>query len=508
MKNWLLFAALPAIIMVASCSHPDRDFKMSLIQKSTDKYIDAQELSILDAQLTKALSKSKKGISFGVDVIKDHDSMVNYIQEKKGCQIEGMKVSRSVSLEDFYVLLENSVSMQGYIGKGNPDFAEPIIALLQCGAQNNHTAYAGAKGDTDPTVIFNNVPQEKFLENISQGRFTSSVASPIDKMIEAAVDMIITEPAKDAGTIDDIVVNGVFCLITDGLLSGTNSEIARDREFTKKSLPVLENRIRNAVDKANRYGLHCLVYRLEAPFDGTYFDYKNIRHSLKGPRPYFMLIIGDKENLEKIEDKLAKETNFTKHPSKRFASYDVSTNKTITKAIIAQLPGQSAIVASGNTIRYNPVKLNPDPLLFTAKMQMKTLPAYYLDTESLRKGLSLTYYDKPSDTHVTIPVDSWLVDIRADDDTQTYVFTLNIENEYLKKMTAEKTDLRLSLPGHQDEWYMDLSTPDDSQIYAGDTMTFGLDRFMGGVMKGFGYQDLATIPDAICIDLKLVKTNK
>ncbi len=504
-----LVIAIPLMAMATSCSHPDKDFKASLIQKSADKYIDATELSILDGQLSKAMAKSRTGISFGVDVIKDKESLINYLTEKRGCTIEGLKPAREVTFDDFYVLIENSVSMQGYFGKGNPDFAEPIIALLQCGAQTNHTAYVGAKGNNDPAIDIKEVPQDKFLQDIVQGRFIASAASPIDKMIVAAVDKIIDVDSDSQSIADDVVVNNVFCLISDGLLSGTNSEIASNREFTKNSLPVLENRIRDAVKKANLYGLHCLVYRLESPFDGTYYDYKNGHHKLSGTnRPYYMILIGDQENLEKIDNNLKKETNFTKHPSQRFASYDVTSAKTLTKATIAQVPGQTAIIASGNTVKYNPVKLNPDPVVFTAKMQMKSLPAYYLDVVSLRNDLSLTYYDKPSNTNVPIPVDSWLGDIKVDDDTQTYTFTVCIDNDYLKKMSAEKTSISIKLPGHQDEWYKEFSASDDSQIMPGEVSTFGLDRFMGGIMKGFGYQDVANIPDAINLDLNLVKSSK
>lgn len=502
-SKFLYFTSILLGLMFTSCSHPDKDFKKMLEQKSEDKFVDKVELSSLDRQLQKALKKSQRGIIFGVDTIKSHDSMVGYLVDKKGCEVEGEMPAKAVKFDTFHILLENSISMQGYIGRGNPDFAEPIIALLHCGAQTNHTAYAGADGSSNPAVLFQDMPQNQFLNNITQGKFISSAASPLDKMIEKAVEMIVEKASEGVATIADIAVNDVFCLITDGILSGTNNEISQDPDFNKKSLPVLENRIRQAVDKAYKYGLQCLVYRLEAPFNGTYFDYKNGRHFINGPRPYYMLMIGDQQNLEIIERQLSKETNFTRHPSQRFASYDVTNKTTITKASISQLPGQPAIRASGNTIKYNPVKLNPDPVVFTVKMLLKSLPEYYL--ESLQNDLELTYYDNPSSTDVTIPVESWLRDIKVEPSTYTYVFTVCLDNQYLRKMTSAKTSVRISLPGHQDKWYLDLSASDDSNISAGDITTFGLERFMGGIMKGFGYQDSDNIPDAISLEYNLLK---
>ena len=503
----LFLLLIPMAVMLGSCRNPEADFKMSLAQKCADKYIDESELSGLDGQLAKAMKKNRQGVKLGTDVIKNHESLIDYLVTKKECEVTGMEAAREVKFENLYILLENSVSMQGYVGDGNPDFAEPIIALLQCDAGLKHTAYAGATGNSNPRVNFQFIPQDDFLQNITQGRFISSVASPLDKMIDAAVEMIVEEAVDSVDVADDIVVNNVFCLITDGLLSGTNSEIAGNREFTKHSLPLLEDRIRTAVEKADNYGLHCLVYRLIAPFSGTYYDYRNIKHlGFVGPRPYYMLMIGDKVNLEKIEGTLAKETNFTKHPSQRFASYDVTSNKTLTKATIAHEIGQTAITASGKSIKYNPAKLKVDPVVFTIKMQLKEIPSYYLDTNSLYRNLVLRYHDAPSKLDVTIPVESWLQDITFDEDTKTYVFTVQIDNDYLKKMVANQTPIHFLLPGRQDGWYRELSVSDDTTIANGDTSTFGLDRFMGGIMKGFGYQDATNIPDAISVKLTLEKT--
>lgn len=507
----LLAAAAVAIgFMAASCSGGTKklitEFKRSIFTYSADKVIDQKEFETLKTKLGDITAKSREGVKIGVEVIKDEESLIGYL-EKKDCEIEGLRGSGDeVTLDDFYICMENSASMKGYFGKGNPDFSEPIIALFQCDAKSVHTSYVGGKGQNDPEVTYKDVTNDAFLQNIAQGKFSESVSSPIDKIIEAGVETILDD--EDESDDDDRTVDNVFCLITDGLLSGTNQEIIANREFTKNSLPVLENRIRDAVEEAYEYHLDCLVYRLETPFNGTYYDYRNGKHTLSGGvRPYFMIMIGDKENLQRIENVLSKETNFTNHTSQRFASYDVSSTKTISKASLAQIPGQANVIASGNTVRYKPGKIGVDPVVFTVKMQLKDLNSYYKDIVSLENDLRLEYYDKPSNTEVEIPSASWLADINLEEETETYTFTVSLDNEYLKKMRAEKTGLTLTLPGHQDRWYVDLSSPDDSQIAVGETTTFGLDRLMGGIMKGFGYQDNSIIPDAIKVEFTLVKEN-
>ena len=508
-KILLMATAVTVGCMTASCSGGTKklvkEFKKAIFSYSSDKVIDEKELTTLKTKLEDLTVRSKAGVKIGVDVINDESSLIEYLKKRK-CDIEGLK-EREVSLDDFYIFIENSASMKGYFGKGNPDFSEPIIALMQCGAKTIHTSYVGGKGHSDPEVAQRDVPQDEFLHNIAEGKFNESESSPIDKIIESGVETILDDEIDDDDeSVDDKVVNKVFCLVTDGLLSGTNKEIVANREFTKNSLPVLEDRIRDAVEDAHEYHLDCLVYRLETAFNGTYYDYQNHKHNLSGGmRPYYMIMIGDKENLQKIEDTLSKETNFTNHPSQRFASYDIASAKTISKATIAPIPGQPGVMAAGNTIKYKPNKISGDPVVFTVKMQLKDLSSYYKDIVSLQNDLHLEYYDKPSDTEVEIPSDSWLADIKLEEETETYTFTVNLDNEYLKKMRADKTRLTLTLPGHQDRWYVDLSSADDSEISVGETTTFGLDRLMGGIMKGFGYQDSSVIPDAIKVELTLAK---
>lgn len=442
----------------------------------------------LDSQLSKALLKNKQGIIIGTKEIKNHDDMVVYLSEVKHCDsIFGVAPVKNIGLRNFYVFMENSMSMAGYVGKGNPDFAEPIIALFQCGADTTtfSIAYACSKGNTDPEVRFVESTKDAFLSSITSGKFVSGVSSPLDKIISSSVDKI-TEDYSDN-------VEDVFCLITDGILSGTNSEIASNREFTKNNLPVLEDRIRGAVAKAKNLGLDCIVYRFETPFVGTYFDYKNGQHKLNGTRPYFMILIGDRTNLERIEGSLQKETNFRSKDPKRFASYDVTSLKTIKRATLKRLPSQNG-VAKGSYIEYTPD--NVTPVAFGIQLNLNSLPEYYLNENALRSDLRFTYKDKTSGTEVEIPTGDWLDNIEFDPDTKIYDFTVVVDQEYLKKMNLNG-DVQLTLSGHQDDWYRALSCDDDTTINENENTTFALNKFMGGIMKGFGYDDTNSLPDAI-----------
>lgn len=488
-------ALVLGLILVYSCSNPKDTFTKALLSATQDKVISQTEMENLDGLLSKALLKNKQGFKIGTKDIKGHDDMVAYLAEVKHCDpIYGVIPEKKVGFNNFNIIMENSMSMSGYIGKGNPNFAEPIIALFQCGNENTviNPKYASAKGNSDE-VQFKEATQESFLTSITSGTFVTGIASPLDRIISSAVDQI-TENYGD-------VVEDVFCLITDGILSGTNGEIASNRDFTKNNLPVLENRIRSAVSKAQKLGLDCLVYRLETPFNGTYYDYKNGRHSINDIRPYFMILIGDRINLENIEEALGKESNFTSKSPNKFASYEVASLKTIKRATLKRLPGQNG-VTKGTIVEYTP---DNTPVAFNIQLNLNSLPSYFLNDKALRKELQLTYTDKTSGTNVAIPNEDWLDNITFDSDTKIYDLTVLIDPDYLKKMTLEGP-MHLSLAGHQDDWYKTMSCDDDTSIVPGNVTTFALDRFMGGIMKGFGYDDTESLPDAIDYKFNIKKT--
>ena len=488
-------ALVLGLLLVYSCSNPKDTFTKALLSAAQDKAISQTEMENLDRLLSNALLKNKQGFKIGTKDIKGHDDMVAYLAAVKHCDpIYGVMPEKNVGFKNFNIIMENSKSMSGYIGKGNPNFAEPIIALFQCGNDTTvfNPKYASADGDTDE-VQFKEATQETFLTSITSGKFVTGVASPIDRILSSAVDEI-TENYEN-------VVEDVFCLITDGIMSGTNAEIVSDRDFTKKHLPVLENRIRTAVSKAQKLGLDCLVYRLETPFSGTYYDYKNGHHALNDIRPYFMILFGDRVNLESIEAALAKESNFTSKSSSRFASYEVASLKTIKRATLRRLPGQNG-VTKGAIVEYTP---DNTPVAFNIQLNLNSLPSYFLNDKALRKELQLTYTDKTSGTEVSIPNEDWLDNITFDSDTKIFDLTVLIDPDYLKKMTLEGP-MHLSLAGHQDNWYKTMSCDDDTSIVPGDVTTFALDRFMGGIMKGFGYDDTESLPDAIDYKFNIKKS--
>ena len=491
------FFSLASLLLLAACSNPVKEFKQGVMAAAKDKTVSEKELANLDLLLEKALKRSPDGIALGAKRIKNHDDLVVYFTSK-GNTVETGIPSVQVSLKSFRIAMELSASMKGYFGNGNSDFSEPIIALLNCGDQNTtyFTDYVGLKRANDTSVLHQSIAPDIFVQNITKGTFTAGTGSPLDQILADGI-RIISDNSSD-GLAED-----VFCLVTDGILSGSDADIIRNRDFNENNLALLEDRIRKAVSSAKENGLECLVYRITTPFKGVFYDCRNGKVPFDGIRPYFFIIFGHPQNLRSIETTLAKETNFTSHPHYKFATYDVSTLETVTKMELRKLLGQNANI-KGKVVEYDRSALTTSPVAFEIQLNLNSLPEYYL--ASLNENLVLSYKDKSSGTEVSIPNAEWLEEVNADPVTKVYRLTVNIPAESIRRMDSSGA-MRMRLIGRQDDWYREFSVDNDVDVDPGSGKTFGLERLLGGIMKAYGYQDHTSIPDAILVEF-FVKNKK
>lgn len=475
---FLLVCLAGTLSTVCSCSKPAKNFVKELKRATVDSVVTDGELRGLNEHLRKCLRKSPDGVSVTPTCkIASYDELIDYLISDKGVVGDAKDIAakcRKVDFKALHIMLENSVSMKGYPGNGNPNFSDPVVSLFHCGAEEYLTYYVGAKSSGDPSIKFDLVDSESFQREIAHGNVKINTSSPIDKIISDSIDSLLTD--------DGEICQDVLCLITDGIISGTNAEIVMDRDFTLKNLPIIEDRVRTAFAKAYEKNLHCLIYRLITPFDGIYYDYRNGKHlDFQGDRPYFMIFVGDKDNLIKIESCLKGEAHSYQH---RLATYDSDNIQTIRRGVFRPIPGVKNVTRKGNVIEY---KYNPilgESVDINLDMILSNIPSYCFNETYLRENLTLTYQDKVTSVEVGIPNSDWLRKVILDQNNKLCTMTVSIPAEYLANMKPV-SPMKLLLPAVQDEWYKEYSTLDDVQICPGDVTTFGLERLVGGVLKGF-----------------------
>ena len=178
--------------------------------------------------------------------------------------------------------------------------------------------------------------------------------------------------------------------------------------------------------------------------------------------------------------------------------------QTVTTGTLRAIPGQNGRAKGTKLIEYKAKDAVNLPVVFAIQMNLNSLPEYYRNLDELHTNLYLTYTDNLSGATVKIPFSIWPRSAIEDLQNGVYRFNVSLEPDIVKKMTAGG-DMRLILPGHQDDWYRTLSCEDDSSIGTGDVSTFALDKFMGGIMKGYGYDDQSNIPDAILFEFNVRK---
>lgn len=479
---YLWVVAVVAITALVACGkpNPEKVFKAEMTNVAKDKLVSLEEQDTLEG----LLKECKAGVKYPSATLKTMKDVIDYLENVLGCEIERLE---KAELNNLHILIENSISMKGYFKAAGYNLTEPILALtrLECDGMEYSTAYVKAKTAREDTeVVFSDIPRSEFESNLTGAKFQVGDSSPLDRILEASVNKIAPDGVE--------LIEDVFCLITDGILSGTNAEIVADREWTKKNLPVLENRIRRAFTMARKRHLHCLIYRFETSFAGPYYDYRNnygnaSLHTIKGDRPYFMIMVGHKDNLAKIDNYLKKEFEKDIKYTHRYASYEVTSMKTLTKATLKSKPKANGALSGQTTIKYDADKLKKyeEPIEFLIQTNLNSLPDYYSNIDDLYSNTVISYEDKTAGVPVNIPyADICQAGDIEDVGNKVYRYTIRLAPEIVKNLTADG-EMHLILRGHPEDWYTKLSCNDDTEIKDDDKSTFALNRFMGGIIKEY-----------------------
>ena len=421
-------------------------------------------------------------------IINSEDALKAYIL-KSGVSCECVTPEKAVSFDKMSIYLENSASMAGYSNAGNPMFTAPILALFNASEANTEieTAYVGEQYDK---LQLKSVPRAQFERELTNGKIAITEGSPLDQIMTMMIDSVAD--------------NTVVGLVTDGIVSGSNKEIAQslNREFTNKNLPLIEQRIRTSISQAEKKGVSMLLYRMQSSYTGTYYDYKNGKHKVSNViRPYFIVLFGNEKNLKKVEAALAVESKFT--PTNKFASYDVNSHNTITKGFLSLAPAANVdvvVIPNTATIDFKG-KVPAIPVNFRLQVGLNNIPAHYLDAEVLKKSIEVYYVY--SGTEVLKP--EFIQAITKDESkVNVYQITLQMDNNFVQMLPDNGRKLYVRLKGCVDRWDTPLSSDEDTQFgMLPDARTFALTTLMDGICNGYAFN--RGVKDVVKIELTINK---
>ena len=476
---------LCGLLIGCTWSNPTKKFIKNVQNFTMDGLVTEPEYNIL-----------KTGLPLGGCIIEgkqinDEASLISFLHYKGITESAvALKLAAQVELNKLAIYLETSASMAGYSHSGNPSFTAPIIAIPNAVASDvtiETNFISGAKKAGKTTTVIQALPKDEFERNLANGKIAKAESSPLDAIISVIID--------------STNVNTVSCLITDGIISGTNEEIIKDREFAIKNLPLLEQRIRTAMSKASGKDLEVLIYRMETSFAGTYYDYRNTKHTLNvDNRPYFMMFFGYESILKDVEQKIERESDFIYVD--KFATWKTDNYKTIESGNIYKVPTCQAQYVLNVAQRVMTFKKTPEvPVDFDLRLNLTGLPENYVSEEALRSGLEL--YHVINGIEVAVP--EFIQGVSTINATlNEYNVRVQIDPTFFNTF-AKSCTLQLRRKASLDAWWDAKSSELDSDMgtYPNNN-TFALNKMMRGILNGFAIHD-EDLKDAINVSIKLEK---
>lgn len=388
-------------------------------------------------------------------------------------------VSRLVTapFSELRIMLENSASMTGYTGSGNPSFTAPIIALFNGIDKDTEviTGYVHDKGNDQ--CEYQVVETGDFQKDLANGKIQTATSSPIDQILG-----LIAENANDST---------VTALITDGIVSGTNQEILSTlpaRDWTIKNIPLIEQRVRTAASLMKEKDQDFILMRFETEFKGDYYNYKNLRENFKTNivRPYFIILIGRRNHLAEMCGKLVKENNF--RPTHILCSYASDNIPTVAKGLltVAPAPGMPLpkvkIDNAGTSIKFK--KPLAYPFTFKCRVILSAdVVSKYNDVDFIKENLKFEYKDLMSGAMVDKA--EMIYDVTGvPGQPNAYDICIQADADFVNSISGIR-QMHLFLPVVADSWYKDFSVSDDTEEGWDTSNTFHLDTFVDGFIKGF-----------------------
>ena len=178
------------------------------------------------------------------------------------------------------IYFDNSFSMMGYADANvNNNYLDVLSDL--------RAFYPGTNAQVDEEQI----PGNELIDRIRRHEFKYTQESLLYKdleMIAADVQQALCDTLNPQQRLN--------FYITDGIMSGSDEDISKDREYNKIHAQDLQNQIKDALKENDKIGIS--VYQFKSPFMGTYWAYDNSKQQLNGtPRFFYVIAVGSREAL-------------------------------------------------------------------------------------------------------------------------------------------------------------------------------------------------------------------
>jgi len=360
-------------------------------------------------------------------------------------------VSQAKPIVNVYV--ENTGSMFGYISTGN-DFDRSISSLLTS---------IRVSGYADSINLFY-INSRTFKQNVDIPTFIRGIN--IHNAQTWAGDLRRTNMCSLLDTVTSKVYdNTISIFVSDCIFSpGRNNDASRFIGAEKDCITM------NINQKLKSQNLAFIVYRLLSDFRGEYYDCQNNFTRIDNQRPYFIWIIGKRENIAAFKQKIPTtkiegqlQNSYTLFKSENNVTYAVQLNPTI-----------------GNFERINPTTINRTR---RDNDSGKFMFSVGVDFSSLL--VDETYLTNPQNYKLSNP--NYRIEIiKKQMGNHTHLIRVTTTANIISP-----TKLTIHLKNRIPNWVDEFSDETCANINSNGMMpkTFGLKQIVNGIYAAYNYND-------------------
>lgn len=344
-------------------------------------------------------------------------------------------ITEKTQPEESVIVFDASVSMKGYVDATvNGSFPGVISELNNAGKSSKAYLFDTAK-----------TPIDNFVSKIQHKKIEWTKESDLFGMVEDILNSAVADPQN------------CYALVTDGIMSGSNAEIALDSTYNISKPEILKGKIDSIINHLpDDRNISLLVAAYTAPFKGTYYCYNNSKKELNNQqRPFYVLIAGGTAQINYMADYLQNRDGRNLIQYGTIYPMSLSTN---------------AKVMGNHKFKFD--KSVKDAGL-NMTISIDSLPAYAKNVNYLTNNLEIQKISPKG--KVTI--------LKPDRDDTAGDYSITVEGNKAKISYSEKTintlpaSFRFSLKRVQPQWVEDMNTFDDIKAY-NPNATLNLHYFM------------------------------
>jgi len=381
------------------------------------------------------------------------------------------------------IYLESSASMDGYL-QGNTAYKNDIIDFLINLKSNPSKIKWSLNYITDKVIPIEKTDEITDLNNhLSLAGFRKA---------EGRASSDLSQIIKTTTT--DLKEGEVAMLISDMIYSIDGANVA-DLLANQKSY--IKDTFNQLLQKHPNF--EASIIQLNSAYSGIYYSYDNAKTQLNlVNRPYYMLLVGDKHNLDEVVANLKQDKNVVN--IFRFQKALGDAYYSFLKANDDEGSYKNDKIVEGAVHGITDIKL---------KNRREEKFSFTVGVDFSSAGIATSYLEDIKNYEIHAGKYK-MVAITASNDNNLHQSSLNVLSRNNQKithlirfeaMTDGYTDLSFSLLKNIPAWVAQSATTDDRDIHHQLNTTFGFDYLFKGIFES--YQNAAKTPYYKTFDLKL-----